>query len=700
MTITPTSHGDVAAKTGPRRQEPLRRAWRFVCRTGLAIVATIFAAWLILFVTKGRFLRHPFERTVGALTHRTVRIGGDFQLYFAPFDIKLVAEGATISNPVWATRPNLFQARRLDTRIAPLSLIFGKRRLHWLDLADGAIDLEWNAAHTVNSWTFSRTKGGKPFELPIIDRATLAGTTVRFRDPRMLFLADLGFRTIRSRDARIGSAVRFTGSGRVRATPFTVAGALLSPDATVVRGKNRLVLRALAARNRIDVTGTLPSLADVEDVPLTVAARGRNLSELLEIIGVVVPQTRAYRLSAQLIKHDVEYRFTRMTGRFGDSDLAGRFTVRDLTPRVHIAADLATRRLDIVDVAPFIGYNPDLVAQLGAKAAVTQIGGTPRLLPDAPLRVDALRNFDADVRYKVGVVRSRNVPLSNIALTVALNDSLLSLSPVAFDMSRGHVTADVTIDARRRPAHTVYDIRLAPTPIARLLAGFGALEAGTTGTVTGRLALQGDGDSVHDSLSTANGRIAFVLPRGTFWMRNVQLAELDIGTYLQRLVQHKLKEPVRINCGLIAFTVRHGIAAADPILIDTSKNVITGRGGFTFRTEALDLAFRGDGKKFSLFSGQSPIGLGGYFAAPTINPMSRQLVARGGAAAGLALLAPPAALLAFVDVGDAQAAACGPILAGGRASAQRTAKGASRRDVGDGTTAKHGGARKKFLGIF
>ena len=95
--------------------------------------------------------------------------------------------------------------------------------------------------------------------------------------------------------------------------------------------------------------------------------------------------------------------------------------------------------------------------------------------------------------------------------------------------------------------------------------------------------MAGDGNTVHDSLSTANGRIAFVIPKGSFWTRNVQLSELDVGTFVQKMFEHKLKEPVQINCGLIGFTVRNGIAAADPILIDTQKNVIVGRGGFSFK---------------------------------------------------------------------------------------------------------------------
>ncbi|NHN22312.1 AsmA family protein, partial [Bacillus amyloliquefaciens] len=90
--------------------------------------------------------------------------------------------------------------------IAPLSLLFGTRHFHWLDLTNGAIDLEWNAAHDRNTWTFSEKKGGKPLDLPRIDRATITGTTVRYRDPRMRLLADLSLDTIRSTGARIGEA--------------------------------------------------------------------------------------------------------------------------------------------------------------------------------------------------------------------------------------------------------------------------------------------------------------------------------------------------------------------------------------------------------------------------------------------------------------------------------------------------------------
>jgi uncharacterized protein involved in outer membrane biogenesis len=667
----------------PKDKRPAaRRPIPLAAKIGLGLLALIAAIWLILFITKGRFLKHPFERTVTALTGREVRVSGDFQLYFAPFSLKFLAEGFTLSNPKWARQPTLFSARQIDARIAPLSLLFGKRHFHALTLRDAAIDLEWNAAHDANSWTFSEKKGGEPLAFPRIDRASIAGTRLRYLDPRMRLLADLEFDAIQSKDARIGRAVGVKGTGRIRETPFRLTAQLLSPDETANRGRNQLSLRAWAANNVIDVKGTLPSVADIENVPLQTQATGRNMSELLAIIGVAIPQTRTYRMKGQLIKQDEVYRFTDLRGTFGNSDLAGKLTITN-GDRVRLESELVTKRLDIIDAAPFIGYNPDIVASRGATAAAAATGAAPnRILPDAALPVATMQAFDAALKWRIGMVRSRNVPVSDIDLTLALDKGRLALSPLTFSMARGDVAADIILDTRQRPAADSYDIRLAPTPMGRLLAGYGVAEAGTSGTIHGRIKLEGRGDTIHDSLASASGRIAFIMPQGSFWTRNVQLSELDLGTFAYKMFQGRLKEPVGINCGLIAFTVRDGLAAADPILIDTRKNVITGRGGFSFRTEALDIGVRADGKKFSLFSGQSPVGVGGHFGAPALNVISPELLGRSGAGLGLALLAsPPAAVLAFVDVGDAKSAACGPALAGARAVAQRTKGGKPRDDV-------------------
>ena len=669
-----------------------RRPLRILMWILIGLISLIFLAWLILFITKGSFLKPSFERIASRTTQREVKVADGFQLYLNPFNIHFRAEGLTVSNPAWATKPKFFESRLIDSNIAIIPFLFSeKNRINRLLLDQGNVDLEWDATGKRNSWTFGDPNvKGKPLELPLIRRAAITGTTLRYRDPRMQLVTDIKFDTIRAANTQVATEdIRFDGTGSLRGKPFTLNGQLLSPNETVSGGHNRFALNAVSASDHMQVSGTLPGATVLEGADLSVKVRGANLARLFDFLGVAVPDTRSYHFTSHLTKEGRAWHFRRLNGAFGDSDLAGNMVISQPNNRLKIDADLKSRSVDIIDVGPFIGYNPQKLEAQGAHGTVTQVAGTPRILPDAPLRIDALDNFDAHVVYAVRDIRAPHLPVSNLGLTLDLDHRLLKLSPLTFEMSQGHVASDIIINARQQPVLTDYDIRLAPTPMGKLLAGWGVSESGTTGVIKARVQLRGRGNTVHDSLAASDGRIAIILPKGTMWTRNIQLSELDVGTFITKMFAKKLEKPVEINCGLIAFTVRGGTAAADPILIDTTKNVITGRGNFSFKDESLDLALRADAKTISLFSAQSPVGIGGHFASPGLQIITPQLLARAGAGAGLAVAATPfAAILAFIDPGDAKAAACGPVLSGADAIAQRTTKGKPRKDVGNGSPRK------------
>jgi AsmA family protein len=655
----------------------------------LATLIGLIFLWLILFVTKGRFLKHPFERIASRYSERQVRVAGDFNLYLNPLNIQFLADGLTVSNPSWAKNPNFFQSERINTSIATLPLITGRKRFNLLELQQGKVDLAWDPQHKRNTWTFGDpNKKGEPFEMPQIRRALLAGTGIDYRDPQMQLDAHVDVANVSARNTHLQDQIRFTGNGALRGERFTLSGGLLAVNETLAGGRNKLELHIVSGPTTADVTGTMPGVTELEGSDLHVAVRGSNLRYLFDLAGIAVPDTRSYNLASDLTKAGDEWRFTRLRGRFGDSDLAGKMTISLPNERLLVVADLRSNKVDIIDVGPFIGYDPKALDAQGAKGAIKQVNGTPRILPDAPLRIEAISNFDAKVRYHVTTIKARHVPVSNVDLALDLDHSLLKLSPLTFDMAGGHVASDISINARDKPVLTQYDIRMSPTPMGKLLAQFGTDESGTSGTIKARVQMKGKGDTVHESLATSNGRIAVIIPRGTFWTRNIQLIELDAGTFIQKLLQKKLKKPVEINCGLIGFTVRDGIASADPILIDTDKNVILGRGSFSFKDESLDMSVRADAKTFSLFSGQSPVGINGHFAAPGIAPISPELLARAGVGVGLGAATGIGAILAFIDICDAKSAACGPVLEGARAAAMRTAKGQPRKDVGDGTPKK------------
>ncbi|WP_419826579.1 AsmA family protein [Sphingomonas sp.] len=708
-TTADSARASDASPPPPRGRRPAR--WHAPLGIGLGILGCLLGlivlAWAVLFITKGRFLKHTVENVASKSSGRRVAVAGDFQLYLDPINVKFVADGITVSNPAWASKPNFFQADHVDTRISTVRAIFGHYHARWLNLIGAGIDAEWDKEHKHNTWTFGApSKPGKPFEMPTVDQAMVAGTTVRYRDPSMRLATDIAFDTVRSTGKRIDNAIRAHGTGTVRGEPFKMEAALLSPNSAIAMGRTQVTAAIDAVSSHADITGTLQGPTKIEGAQLDIGLRGPNIATIGTLGGLVIPATRAYRIRSHFTMADGKYQFTRLNGRVGDSDLSGRMTVSLPNKRPTIDADLHSDKLDIIDVGPLIGYDPKTVAKGATAAATTQgtpSGGHPRILPDAPLRAEALKTMDAHVRYSVRVIRAPNVPVSNVALTLDLDHNLLKLSPLTMDVAGGHLAADISLNARVPAVVTDYDIRMSPTPMGRLLKGFGMADPGTTGTIKARIKMRGTGDSVRKSLATSNGRIAIGLPAGTFITSYAQLSEFDVGVFLQKLLQGKLKQPIQINCGLIAFTVKNGVATTDPVLIDTDKNVMTATGGFSFVDESLNLTFRSRAKKFSAFSGQAPAYIKGYFGAPGFSVVSPQLIGRAAAAVALGVVASPiASVLAFVDVGATADTACGPVLAGATTAAQHTEGGNPVKGINDKGANREQAAkpRKKFLGIF
>ena len=639
-----------------------RRAWQIA----LVVIAVLAGLYIYQYVTRGAFWRGTFERYASQKAGRPVRIAGDFQLYLAP-GIRFRAEGLSVANPEWAEADRFFAARRIALDASLWRTLFGTLTVDDLSIDGGRLALQRRADKT-NTWTF----GGGALDIPDILRAAITDSRIDVIDAPSKTRVTLNFGDIAAASAgtsgRIDGPLVFTGTGTSAGAPFQISGRLTTPNEAAAGGRIGLDLAGTIARTVITVKGTLPGATRIDGADLAVTIKGRNFQDPWALFGIALPATRPYALAATLTRAGREYRFTRLTGRIGDTDMAGTLTATLApTPRGRFRIDgrLDSKMLDIKDVGPLVGYDP-VKLEAGAPI-VTTVAGRPRLLPDAPLAIDGLSKFDARITYRAATVRTGKLPFDTLRLEMNLDNRNLTLSPLAFNVVGGRVIANVGISARSLPVRTDYDIRLTGLPLGKVLSGFNVEDAGTTATIRGRLQLHGVGDTVHKSLATSTGRIAFVVPKGQLWVRNIELGKLDLHKFLGALLGKKLKEPRQINCGIVAFTVTDGRAVADPITIDTDSAVFTGRGNFNFGDEALAMSLEGDSKRFSLFSGQSPIGINGYFADPSINPISGELLARGAAGLALGIVASPiAAIAAFVDLGNAKDVNCTPILAAKR----------------------------------
>ena len=98
-------------------------------------------------------------------------------------------------------------------------------------------------------------------------------------------------------------------------------------------------------------------------------------------------------------------------------------------------------------------------------------------------------------------------------------------------------------------------------------------------------------------------------------------------------------------------------------VIDTQDTVVTGTGSIDLRDESLKLELKPAPKDFSPLALRVPLEIAGTLKNPDFQVKRSSLLARGAAAAALAVLFPPAAILALIEPGLDEDSQCRPLLA-------------------------------------
>jgi hypothetical protein len=117
-------------------------------------------------------------------------------------------------------------------------------------------------------------------------------------------------------------------------------------------------------------------------------------------------------------------------------------------------------------------------------------------------------------------------------------------------------------------------------------------------------------------------------------------------------------KPVPINCFVSRFGIKQGIATATTLLFDTANDTVVGEGNINFADETPYLRLVPYNKSFTVVSLRSPVDIRGTFKKPEYHVEAAGLAARLGAAVGLGVLFPPAAVLPLVDTGLGDNNAC------------------------------------------
>lgn len=645
----PESESAAPEPVADARAWPRRHPWL----SALALLALALAALIALW--DWNWFKGPIERQVEARTGRKLQIGGDLDVDLGRVPV-IRADALSFANAPWARQPLMASAQRLELAIELWPLLKGDIRIPDIRLSQPRVYLQSDREHGGN-WVFGNGGGG---ELPTFRRIWIDDGRLEFLDPadRTDLRLDIASHEPKREDA--APPVEVAGKGRWKNNAFTLEGRAESPlELRDTRNPYRLNLRAAAGATRAHARGELVDPFHLRNFDLQFALSGKNLADLYPLIGVAIPPTPPYALDGRLRRSDALWRYDGFTGKVGDSDLAGSASVDVAGKRPYLRADLVSKRLDFDDLAGFVGAapeqgrgestNPELAAQHARQDA------SARLLPDTPYRLDKLRSMDADVKLKAARIEAPGWPLDDMQARLLLEDGLLKLDPLNFGVADGDIRATVAMDARAATLRTRADIRAQRLTLAKLMPTV-KLGQDAIGKVGGRIALSGSGNSIAKMLAGSDGSIAVGMGQGQVSNLLMEFTGIDVAEILKFKLVGDHKIPIR--CGFGDFAVRDGVMTAKALAFDTSDTVLIGSGTIDLNQEKLDLVIRPRPKDRSLLALRTPLLVGGTFKNPNARPDYKRLGLRGAAALALAAIAPPAALLATLELGPGKDTGC------------------------------------------
>lgn len=622
--------------------------WRPAARwMGWLAMALVVAIVLLLAFFDWNWLRDPVARRVAAATGRTFAIRGNLEVHLS-LRPRIVAHDVVLGNAPWSTEPVMAQAGRIEFRVDLLQLLAGRVVLPELTLSQPRVALEVSPAGAAN-WSFR--EGPKDGSAPAasVGRLAIDRGSATYRDAGG---SDLAFAldTLPGAPSPFGAVL--TVKGRFKGQPTAVrarGGALLA--LRKADGPYPIEAAGSIGPTQFSVGGMLLDPLRLRGEQLNFRIAGSDLALLFPLTGVPLPSTGPYKLSGFLDHAGDTWAFGGIKGTLGQSDVAGDVTVdRGRRPQ-KLTASLVSRTLVLQDLAGFIGAKVDPQRKAVART---------RFLADEPFQAGKLMAADVDLYFRGDKVETAGLPIEGMKAHLVISGGRVRLAPLDFGFAGGSLASVIDIDGRQPRMLARAQVTAKALRLDKMFPG-SKLAAGDKGTMGGRAALSGSGDSVAGMLATADGDAALIMEGGSVGELALRMANLDIANSLLLMLGGDKQVEVRCMVGLFEATA--GRFDATTLVLDTAKVNMTGSGHVDFGDESLHLSLASRSKGFSLASLRGPIAVTGTFLKPVLRPKLQEGMLRGGLAIALgAATGGIGALLPLLDPGGAKDSNCAALI--------------------------------------
>lgn len=404
--------------------------------------------------------------------------------------------------------------------------------------------------------------------------------------------------------------IKLDGAARLANLPVAVSGTL-GPPALLMPGAKPTPLpvdiAAHAAGANASATGTIANASAMTGANIVLNAQIPDLSALAPVARHPLPAVKSVALQGTLTDANGGLRQGAALHGFSltslQGDLSGDAAV-GFGPRKSLTAVLKSNRIDLDGLQALVDQMPAAGSSSAGPPPSAGSGSTPapapaqpakrgerRLFSDRPIPLNLLRGADADVRLNIADLRSGGADYKAIDTHAVLSGGKLTVSPFAADLPGGHLTGTGLVDASQ-PTPPIHLVLHAPGLALKTVLATLNQPSYASGNLEVYADLDGVGDSPHAIAATLNGSVGLAMAGGTIDNR---LLGSVLGKVMESLDALNLVGKggnSELRCFGLRLDIRHGLAAINPLALNSSLLTLTGTGTANLGAETVALALR------------------------------------------------------------------------------------------------------------
>ena len=387
----------------------------------------------------------------------------------------------------------------------------------------------------------------------------------------------------------------FTASARLTGT----AKALALLDAlTVIKQKG----------SQLKVSGKIANLQQLSGIDLSFKGSAKDFTELGPTFRTQLPDLGAFQISGQLLGSSDTLDLKGISAVIDQSDFsaAGRVTFGQ-RPKVSMRIESA-----LIDFTRLMGETEKLSQQETSKVQDPEA----LMFSKKPIPFNLLDAVDADIELNAKRMKARDAELKLDKLALRLDTGELRIDTLEATYKETRISASLNIKTGT-PAQVAAKILVQDFDLGSFLKETHKIHE-VEGHADFAVDLRSQGDSPHSLMAALDGTTGAVIGKG----RVPHILDVLAKDLTSKVLPFwgNPKHAGELDCGVIEFSIKQGIATSKTFLLDTHLGHYKVQGHTNWGTEKINFLLIPKPKKLTLLSMSTKLRITGSINHPEVHP--------------------------------------------------------------------------------